>query len=166
MFFRKKLPEIILIQDFINPKDISIILDFVKTSQFRRAHQHHLGRNNYELFTENDSISNIIYSNSKNRFKIFEKPNILEFYRYEKGDFLTPHSDQPTRFNSNLTSNYTAIIYLNDDFIGGQTFFTDKNELIFPKAGSLLLFAHYLKHEGTIVELGTKYIFRSNWLVK
>ena len=168
MFFKKKkLPEIILIQDFINQKDISIVLDFLKKKEFLRAHQFHLGRNNYELFTENETISKIIYQNNNNKqYQIIEKSNILEFYCYEKGNYLTPHSDQPTRFNSSLISNYTAIIYLNDDFIGGQTFFTDRNELISPKAGCLLLFAHHLKHEGMIVEFGTKYIFRSNWHIK
>ena len=79
---------------------------------------------------------------------------------------MTAHSDKPTKFISNQESNYTAIIYLNDDFIGGETYFTDKNVSINPKAGSLLLFQHQLKHEGKSVELGTKYIFRANWKIK
>ena len=166
MFFRKKNPEILVIQDFISPNDVLYILDFLKNNQFLRARQSQFGRNNFELFTENENISNIIYKKGKNSFRLIERPNILEFYCYEKGDFLTAHSDKPTKFDSNQHSNYTAIIYLNDDFIGGETYFTDKNESINPKTGSLLLFQHHLRHEGKAVELGTKYIFRANWKIK
>lgn len=166
MFFRKKTPEILVIQDFIDPDDLLSILDFLKNNQFMRAHQNQMGRNNFELFTENKNIADIIYKKSKRTFKLIEKPNILEFYSYEKGDFLTAHSDKPTKFDSHQNSNYTAIIYLNDDFVGGETYFSDKNEIIYPKAGNLLLFQHQLRHEGKVVELGTKYIFRSNWKIK
>ena len=166
MFFRKKNPEILVIQDFISPNDVLYILDFLKNNQFLRARQSLFGRNNFELFTEDENISNILYKKSDNSFRLIERPNILEFYCYGKGDFLTAHSDKPTKFISNQESNYTAIIYLNDDFIGGETYFTDKNVSINPKAGSLLLFQHQLKHEGKSVELGTKYIFRANWKIK
>lgn len=166
MFFRKKLPEIIEVENFISEKDVLLIIEFLKKNQFLRAHQAQNGRNNFELFTENENVSNIIYKKHKYPFQLIEKPNILEFYCYGKGDFLTAHSDEPTRFNSNQNSNYTAIIYLNDDFIGGETYFVDKNESINPKSGSLLLFQHHLRHEGKLVELGTKYIFRANWKIK
>lgn len=165
MFFRKK-KEIIEINNFISPNDVSTILDFLKNNKFSRARQNQFGRNNFELFTEDENISNIIYKRCQNSFRLIERPNILEFYCYEKGDFLTVHSDIPTKFDSNKASNYTAIIYLNSDFVGGETYFTDKNELIKPKAGSLLLFQHHLRHEGKTVELGEKYIFRANWKIK
>lgn len=166
MFFRFKTPEILVVEDFISPNDILSILDFLKNNHFLRARQSQIGRNNFEFFTENENISNLIYKKRKLPFKLIERPNILEFYCYEKGDFLTAHSDKPTIFNSNQNSNYTAIIYLNDDFIGGETNFTDKKESINPKAGSLLLFQHHLRHEGKVVELGTKYIFRANWQIR
>lgn len=165
MFFRKN-PEILVIEDFIGPNDVISILDFLKTNNFQEPVKFNL-EEIILSFSQKMKISQIYYiKKSDNSFRLIERPNILEFYCYGKGDFLTAHSDKPTKFISNQESNYTAIIYLNDDFIGGETYFTDKNVSINPKAGSLLLFQHQLKHEGKSVELGTKYIFRANWKIK
>lgn len=167
MLFKKKA-EIIIVDNFISQSDIEYILDFLKKNKFARARQSENGRNNFEFFTNKEDIYSKVYDSNKinsRNFKLKSKPDILEFYCYQTGDFLTAHSDQPSSFGADVNSNYTAIIYLNEDFIGGETYFCDKNKSIEPKSGRLLLFQHHLRHEGREVELGTKYIFRSNWKI-
>ena len=52
------------------------------------------------------------------------------------------------------------MIYLNDNFKGGETKFNDL--VIAPKKGSALLFYHYLEHEGAEVIEGIKYVLRTD----
>ena len=52
------------------------------------------------------------------------------------------------------------MIYLNDDFTGGETTFDDVS--IQPKTGTALCFIHEQKHEGTPVIEGTKYVIRTD----
>lgn len=71
---------------------------------------------------------------------------------------------------------FTMIIYLNDDFTGGNTYFHARHEKqlpfiasnleatrvasVKPKTGSCLLFNHDILHEGEQVLQGNKYIIR------
>ena len=91
---------------------------------------------------------------------------ILEFYYHTRGNFSSAHTDECSKFLPKVFSNYTAVIYLNDDFIGGETYFTTKEKTIVSKTGRLLMFQHHLMHQGNEVELDTKYIFRANWKIK
>ena len=52
------------------------------------------------------------------------------------------------------------MIYLNDNFKGGETKFNDL--VVAPKKGSALVFYHYLVHEGTEVIEGIKYVLRTD----
>lgn len=166
MFFRKKNPEIIVYDGFIAQKDITIIMNFLKNNEFLKSKESQIGRNNFEFFTNNNRVTELIYKSVKKKFKLIQKPDILEFYYYTRGNFSSAHTDECTKFLPKVFSNYTAVIYLNDDFIGGETYFTTKEKTIVPKIGRLLMFQHHLMHQGNEVELGTKYIFRANWKIK
>ena len=52
------------------------------------------------------------------------------------------------------------MIYLNDNFKGGETRFN--NLIVAPKKGSALVFYHYLEHEGAEVLQGIKYVLRTD----
>ena len=53
------------------------------------------------------------------------------------------------------------LIYLNDDFQGGETEFR-KITTVVPKKGMALVFMHNLRHEGKEVLSGTKYVLRTD----
>ena len=55
----------------------------------------------------------------------------------------------------------TLIVYLNDDFEGGETDF-DLGVCVDPRPGTALLFQHFLLHEGCKVTAGMKYVLRSD----
>ena len=62
--------------------------------------------------------------------------NSFSFQRMQSGVELKSHTDQHTV----PSIQYAAIIYLNDNYSGGEVFFKNKNLDLRPKAGSLLIF--------------------------
>ena len=62
---------------------------------------------------------------------------------------LEPHEDG---------SEFSFIIALNDDYIGGGTRFVQKNKTYKLKQGDVLLFCGQTKHEGLPINNGIRYI--------
>jgi hypothetical protein len=62
--------------------------------------------------------------------------NSFSFQRMQSGVELKSHTDQHT----DPSIQYAAIIYINDNYSGGEVFFKNKNLDLKPKAGSLLIF--------------------------
>ncbi len=89
-------------------------------------------------------------------------PRSLRFYRYAPGQRFKMHKDGPWK-EDGLTSEWTFLIYLNEDFEGGRTMFRESATIV-PKTGSALLFIHRTWHEGEEVTAGTKYALRSDVL--
>lgn len=72
--------------------------------------------------------------------------------RYAPGQALIPHRD--------VSENrlYSMVCYLNDNYLGGQTYFHERNCMIGPKAGKAILFEARLLHSGLKVHTGEKYV--------
>lgn len=85
----------------------------------------------------------------------------LRFYRYDIGQKFRWHGDGVVRRDNGEKSFLTFLIYLNDNFVGGDTCFRG-NVIIEPKQGMLLLFSHWLKHMGNEIDSGRKYVLRSD----
>jgi hypothetical protein len=79
------------------------------------------------------------------------------FLRYEPGDSFPSHTDSPYVPGSSSQSLFTLVIYLNDDYEGGETFFPDHNQLVRPQTGTALIFAHGIRHEALKLLRGAKY---------
>lgn len=94
--------------------------------------------------------------------------------KYEQGDFFTLHCDYFHHYNKELIERpvamnrvKTAVIYLNDDFEGGETSFPFIDTIIKPKRGKLIAWRNgepsganfeESQHAGELVKSGTKYI--------
>jgi predicted 2-oxoglutarate/Fe(II)-dependent dioxygenase YbiX len=90
--------------------------------------------------------------------------------KWSAGDSLVKHVDAPTDFEQFVGKNikdppsailYSSIVYLNDDYKGGDIHFTGHNVTISPTAGSLLLFpaTTMYPHEVREITLGNRYTF-------
>jgi len=85
----------------------------------------------------------------------------FRMYRYGPGHRFSPHYDGAFhRIPDREESALTFMIYLNDDFEGGETAFEEL--VVKPKCGSALLFFHAIRHEGREVTRGHKYVLRSD----
>jgi len=84
----------------------------------------------------------------------------FRFYRYDQAQYFTGHVDGVFRCGNGEESRLTLMVYLNDDFAGGETAFADT--VIVPSTGLVLLFRHELFHEGRPVKAGVKHVLRSD----
>lgn len=87
---------------------------------------------------------------------------LLRCYRYGRDQRFAPHRDGAFVRDRRERSFITLMVYLNDDFEGGETRFFDPERTVVPRAGSALLFHHPLLHEGCSVTRGIKYVIRSD----
>jgi len=107
-----------------------------------------------------------------------ENGESLQGQMYEPGQYFKPHQDA---FSSNSykmhagtagNRTHTLMIYLNDDFEGGETRFTNINKSIIPETGKAVVWKNIDEnkniipdsmHEGCEVKSGKKYIITSWW---
>jgi prolyl 4-hydroxylase len=78
-------------------------------------------------------------------YYLIESADILY---YEKGHYMTPHHDWPydpaklDYYQKAGTRDAVALIYLNDNFQGGETYFSKLDVTIIPKKGSMSIWHH------------------------
>ncbi len=85
---------------------------------------------------------------------------LFRFYRYQRGHQFRGHFDESYVRNEVEASYFTFMVYLNDNFQGGDTTF--RGLRIRPRQGMALIFLHSLFHEGSEVTQGVKYVLRSD----
>lgn len=73
---------------------------------------------------------------------------------YATGENLGPHTD--TNHDGPFT-HHSLVIYLNDDYEGGEIHFIDNDLTIKPKAGSIVAFPATVLHESIAVTKGNKW---------
>ena len=86
-------------------------------------------------------------------------PDIIRFYKYSPGQQFKMHKDGPW-MEGGKRSRLTLLVYLNDNFSGGETDFKDFK--IKPVQGDALVFVHDTWHEGCVIDTGIKYVLRSD----
>lgn len=94
---------------------------------------------------------------------------LIRFYRYEAEQQFNWHQDFPYERESGEMSFLTLLIYLNDDYKGGETLFDDScseepfdDLAIVPESGMALFFEHQTHHKGELISEGVKYVMRTD----
>lgn len=96
------------------------------------------------------------------------KPNTSHAQKWDVGGFASPHSDN-SDFDGNPTSfqinKYVGILYLNDDYEGGNLFFPDHDIDFKPPAYSFITFPGGVENIHGVSEItaGTRYTMVSFW---
>jgi predicted 2-oxoglutarate/Fe(II)-dependent dioxygenase YbiX len=85
----------------------------------------------------------------------------FRFYRYTPGQKFKIHQDGRQNVDGNETL-FTLLIFLSEEFQGGETHFRQDRIKITPKTGHALIFEHRLWHKGCLVEQGIKYVLRTD----
>jgi prolyl 4-hydroxylase len=86
----------------------------------------------------------------------------MRVYRYGVGQRFGLHQDQSYTREDGARSFLTVILYLNDEYTGGETDFPEQQQRIVPKQGTVLLFQHMLLHAGLPILSGVKYLLRTD----
>jgi prolyl 4-hydroxylase len=89
---------------------------------------------------------------------------LFRFYKYEPGEKFKRHRDGSYQRNEKEFSLLTLLIYLNEDFEGGATSFSDA--IYQPKIGTAMVFTHAVLHQGDEVLKGIKYVLRTDIMYK
>ncbi|TAG02318.1 MAG: oxidoreductase, 2OG-Fe(II) oxygenase [Cytophagia bacterium] len=124
-------------------------------------------RNNKRVMYKDQNLADDVWNDLKNFitddygiFKPLGLNELFRFYRYKPKEEFKKHRDESYIRNENEMSFYTFMIYLNNDFKGGETTFN--NNKITPITGMALVFLHSLEHSGNPVIEGTKYVLRTD----
>ena len=184
-------PIIFTLDDFIDKNVLEDLLatklNFQKGETRKNNANHH--RKSYVAIVENHHpCVELILKNIKNKLYFdLTKIEKLQLQKYEKNCFYKPHFDIDTSYiklrNNNLDQQrkYSIIVYLNDDYGGGETYFPKLNITIKPKLYRVLVFENCIRssnfpnplslHEGKEVTKGCKFIlntwsYESNYLSK
>lgn len=82
-----------------------------------------------------------------------------ELVKWEPGSSLPPHIDGPGRIEPpQLTVG--GLVYLNDNYSGGELYFPDQDVIIKPSAGDLVFFPCHFYHEVKVVGADGEYPYR------
>lgn len=84
----------------------------------------------------------------------------FRYYRYDVGQQFDWHYDGAFERANGERSKLTFMIYLNEDFLGGQTSF--ETVTVVPQSGMALFFVHAQLHKGQPVHRGRKYVLRTD----
>lgn len=124
-------------------------------------------RNNYRLLYQDFELADKFWTKLKAFCpeKIEDSTAVglneqFRFYKYELNQRFKKHIDGRFKRNDQEESRITFMIYLNENFGGGETAFDGIS--VKPKTGSALCFIHELKHEGCPLIDGIKYVLRSD----
>lgn len=128
-------------------------------------------RNNSRVIVEDAELAAKIFDRARQFLPAQIRPfwNLSGFnerwryYRYDSGERFAPHYDGAFRRSDNERSQLTFMLYLNDDFTGGETRFYDEPAVdVRPVRGQALVFVHRKLHEGAAITTGRKYVLRTD----
>lgn len=104
------------------------------------------------------------YCLSKN-IKNYEIKKDFAINKYYLNKEMGPHTDS---YKENFDKSFTILVYINDNYIGGEIEFPEQNIKIKPEAGSVLIFPTYspFLHQSHKVIEGKKYFAISEFLQK
>ncbi|MEW6281556.1 MAG: 2OG-Fe(II) oxygenase [Candidatus Eremiobacterota bacterium] len=130
-------------------------------------------RNNYRVIRDDPQFARQLWFRARpwvpeeiEEWRVRGLNERLRYYRYDPGQRFAPHYDGKFTRHPREHSKLTFMVYLNQDFEGGETiFYTDRNVeklRVVPRTGMALVFLHQLLHEGACVRQGRKYVLRTD----
>lgn len=86
----------------------------------------------------------------------------LSVSKYSTGKSMGPHVDD---YNNGENPNISVVLYLNDNYEGGEIYFKEQGVKIKPEAGSIVIFPSVepYYHQSLPVEKGIKYMAPGFW---
>ncbi|HEX8659177.1 MAG TPA: 2OG-Fe(II) oxygenase [Hymenobacter sp.] len=124
-------------------------------------------RNNNRAFYQSEELAGALWEKAQpfvpaqlGRSAAIGLNELFRFYRYQRGHQFRGHFDESYIRSEQEASYFTFMVYLNDNFQGGDTTFRGLS--IQPRQGMALIFLHSLYHAGSEVTQGVKYVLRTD----
>jgi predicted 2-oxoglutarate/Fe(II)-dependent dioxygenase YbiX len=167
--------EIFTLTGFLEPDECASYIHLAETLGFEEAPiETFLGpavakgvRNNSRVILDDPSLAQSFWERSEpyipatlGGHRAVGVNERFRFYRYDSGQTFRWHRDGAFERPNGERSRITLIVYLNEDFEGGETRF--ENAVVKPATGLALFFIHQLPHEGASVTRGRKYVLRTD----
>lgn len=129
----------------------------------------HINDTSYSVYYRHDFVdkdfSKRIYEIIKPWFPRGRIGSKWYFTKYETGGFIDIHRDGHATID-HVRSKYTILIYLNDDYDGGEVCFEDGGTIVVkPAVGSIIVMDQDLWHKGNPVMSGKKYLLRADMIL-
>lgn len=166
---------IFTVADFFSPEECRKHIEEAEAIGFREAPVNtFLGpqidkklRNNERVMVDDQALADELWARITDyiplRLGIWTACGVNErfrFYRYDVGQQFDWHFDGHFERENGERSQLTFMVYLNDDFSGGET--TLIGAEVIPRAGSASFFLHKIRHKGQPVTAGRKYVLRTD----
>ncbi len=173
-------PEIFMVKNFLSFEECNEFIERGEKVSFEEAKVSIDGkqvmfkgiRNNKRILFKDEVLAKKIWLQIKpftmetfGKYKAIGLNEMFRIYKYEEGERFKMHRDGSYERNETECSFFSFLIYLNDDFEGGETYF-EEGVLVQPQKGDALLFHHPLRHEGKAIICGTKYVLRTDIMYK
>ncbi len=125
-------------------------------------------RNNDRVIVDDPELAEQIWQRIKHLLPVMQQGREIRglnerfrFYRYTEGQVFRWHCDGYFERENGEQSVLTFLIYLNDDYVGGETNFEWTK--VKGETGMGLIFPHHLVHQGNaVLGDGVKYVIRTD----
>ena len=169
-------PQIFLIENFLTHEECNRFIEESEESTFEEAKINVYGRqlmnkgvrNNDRLMIFDENTAEDLFKKAaeflpqeQEGYRLLNFNEMLRIYKYAPAQQFKMHRDGSYIRNEKEKSFYTFMVYLNDDFEGGETEF-ENLFTVAPEKGTALVFYHPLRHEGKILISGLKYVLRTD----
>ena len=148
----------IVIENFLNQDEVNFLLQYSQNSQelydsHESSHEYWNKRCVYFHAVPNKKVQDLVFDLITKMRDIIKSDNIIctnflyaeypQFVKWEPGWELPPHCDncEPDGISPNATPwrSHGGVIYLNDNFEGGEIFYPKLNKEIRPKSGMMVI---------------------------
>lgn len=170
-----------VVNEFLMQKDVDYILNNIKNVEnWDEAGGKFWSNKTLSLSTILGKYQNILLVNKILDIKNNIKKQIIEKYKLDKNIYIDtiqiarwyPNTSLPAHTDNEVGEggnesfqhrDFAALIYLNDNFSGGNTFYPELNIEIKPKVGSLVIHPCDMLHGISEIEDNTRYTINSFW---
>jgi predicted 2-oxoglutarate/Fe(II)-dependent dioxygenase YbiX len=157
--------EIKSIKNFVEPKDAQLIIDLMDNLKLNNKLNNERNDNTYRLYNSTEeTVIEFVKKYSKkfiNERDLYVTENLIAYY--EKNSFMEAHVDAPDDVEV-----VSTVIYLNDDYEGGELSFPDIEDgyTYIPEKYELVYFPTSYLHGVNIVKSGKRYIITISYTNK
>ena len=160
------IPGIYIISDFISQDQVKEIMDFLRDNKNNTLNiddKSHAGKSKKDRIIDiaNKRLSILDIDFNPLFDGLYDALPIRNIMKYEIGDVFLPHQD--SSIHCPIESDWGLVLYINDDFEGGELYYPEKNITYVPKSGDLVIHGatKEFSHGTTKIISGTKYVATS-----